>query len=144
MNCNYLFIYGTLLRELRGNLFYSFEEYNQYLGKAWVYGKLYEIRNYPGFIKSHNKAEKVFGEVYHILDKNYLLDKIDEYEVFNPQHGDDQEYLRKQIYVMMEDNTRKRCWIYIYNKAIYHYEYIPSGDYVAYVREMNQLRRKRS
>jgi gamma-glutamylcyclotransferase (GGCT)/AIG2-like uncharacterized protein YtfP len=134
MNCSYLFIYGTLLRSLRGNFFFDFEKHNTFKGNAWCHAKMFEIRDYPAIIKSDEETDKVFGEVYYINNHDYLYTKLDDYEGFTSADSEQDEYLRELMYVTMLDGQRRRCWVYTYKKPIHHYEPIPSGDYEKYIK----------
>lgn len=139
MNCNYLFIYGTLMKELRSNLFFDFENYLSFIGKAYYYGKLFEIRDYPGVIPSSNKKDKVYGEVYEIIDMNFVENHLDEYEGYGLKFAGQEEYIRTMVYVHMKNYSRKRCWIYLYNRPIHHYQRIIDGKYDDFKRNRIQL-----
>jgi len=125
----FIFIYGTLMRHLRGNLFFDFEKHLRFISDAYYRGMLFEIRNYPGVIPSADKNDKVHGELYEILNFDYVENILDEYEGCGKSFAGQEEYHRKLVYVNLDHHKRKRCWIYLYNRPVHHYTRIPDGDY---------------
>lgn len=132
MNCNYLFIYGTLMRKLRGNLFFDFEKHNEYMGEASYRGKMFEIRGYPGVVPGKG-TERVYGEVYKILNHAFMVHHLDTYEGCVRSNVASNEYVRKMVYVTRQSGLRTRCWMYLYNQPIHHYTCIAGGNYTRFV-----------
>jgi gamma-glutamylcyclotransferase (GGCT)/AIG2-like uncharacterized protein YtfP len=122
----YLFVYGTLLKSLRGKLNISVPEMG-YLGKAFVYGILYEVGEYPALILGGNR--KVFGELYS-LPENTFFDSLDRYEGYYPNDEQNSEFRRIQLKVFLPDDVTRQAWVYEYNKSPEGLKIIQSGNYI--------------
>lgn len=59
-----VFVYGSLKKN---GWNHSLLEQSNFLGKAYIRGySLYHVASYPGMIKSENRLEQVYGELYEI------------------------------------------------------------------------------
>jgi gamma-glutamylcyclotransferase (GGCT)/AIG2-like uncharacterized protein YtfP len=107
MKCDYLFVYGTLMSSSDHQVAIRLRDQATLLGEAKVGGRLYDIGDYPGFIKTDNPDEIVFGQLM-ILHSDDIIYELDEYE------GVPTLYTRILV----------KCNIYDYqvDAAIYHYQ----------------------
>lgn len=133
MKCNFLFIYGTLLRALRGDMFFDLEQHLRYVSPATYQGKMYEINTYPGVVPSFDNRDEVKGEVYEVQDLVYLKEVLDVYEGCGNQYMGNEEYIRRVVTVKLNDNSSLNTWIYLYNRPVFNYTPITDGDYVHYI-----------
>lgn len=97
---------------------------------GWVYGKLYDLGDYPGAVLGHqNSDHKIFGTVFQIPDKPEFLQRLDEYEGFNPKEPDASLFVRRRHSVVLPKGKRLRCWLYEYNGQPSLARVVPSGKY---------------
>ena len=73
---------------------------------------------YPGLVIGSNYPGLVYGEVYAFEDATNVLSILDDYEGCGNQFESPDEYRREEAEVIMTDNTRLICWVYIYNRPI--------------------------
>lgn len=132
----HLFVYGTLRHgqhEMARLL-----EYALALGQGSVQGRLYLVEDYPGAIWSDDPRQQVRGEVYHLLDGQNVLRRLDEYEDYRPEAPQRSLFLRRATDVLMDDGTRLPAWIYLYNGPTNGLPMIPSGDFLDVEREVRR------
>lgn len=106
-----LFVYGSLMKDMYNH--HYLEGVSEYIGKGYVKGKLYKIKDkkYPAIILDEN--EYTLGEIY---DIKVDFTKIDELESYNPNDLYNNEYNREIIEVYDENyNIIDKAYIYIYN-----------------------------
>ena len=122
---DYLFVYGTLVRNSKHNSEFMLEKM-EYVGTGKIHGNLYDLGEYPGVIENNEKY--VYGEIYRIHDPE-MLSVIDEYEEVDhvaPQKG---LYIRKITNAILEQGTEIQVYVYFYNKSIKNMKEIPSGKW---------------
>lgn len=69
----YLFVYGTLLRNINNEMSHYLNANAEFVGKGYFNGEMYDIDNYPGAIISDCCSDRVYGHVYKIRDtKSYF------------------------------------------------------------------------
>lgn len=115
----YLFVYGTLMQQ-ENNLYADLiQKLTTYVGKGRVYGKKYDLGNYPGIKLDITKTHKTEGEIYNISSENEeeLFLALDEYEGYDSDNIEDSLFIRKQVEVYFKNKTLT-AWIYEYNQAI--------------------------
>ncbi|WCT12774.1 gamma-glutamylcyclotransferase family protein [Mucilaginibacter jinjuensis] len=125
----YLFVYGTLLKDFKHTARLPIEEHLQFISKATIKGALYDLGNYPGYV------EEPFGEVKGEL---YRIDKIDRvFEILDKYEGlfdDEPEYIRRRKTIELPDGEKVESWIYIFQQQLRpEHKRIIDGDYIAYV-----------
>lgn len=133
MKSKFLFIYGTLLRALRGDMFFDFEKHLRYVSPAIYQGKMYEINTYPGVVPSFDNRDVVKGEVYEVYDLVYLTEVLDAYEGYGKQFKGNEEYIRRIVTVKLDDSRLLSCWIYLYNRLVSSRAPIHDGDYIRFM-----------
>ena len=67
MSSEFIFVYGTLRKHSANPMHKVLAQNCEYSSNAYLQGKLYEVRGYPGVIESANENDKVIGEVYKVI-----------------------------------------------------------------------------
>ncbi|MCX4188248.1 gamma-glutamylcyclotransferase family protein [Methylophaga sp. OBS4] len=125
----YLFVYGTLAQPSSHPMHALLKANSVFIAPAYMLGRLYEIRGYPGVVESEQQHEKVKGELYQLHRADWLLAKLDNYEECSAAFPQPHEYLRKQVEVFVSNTCSTQAWAYIYNHSTKHRKRIHSGDY---------------
>src|SRR5215213_11570847 len=123
----YLFIYGTLIPDIAPDEISGAAQKLEYVGEGFVYGKLYDLGDYPAAVLNGNS--KIFGRIYKLPDDENILPELDEYEGYNPQNLSESLYLRKKVKVYLNGRTLS-CWIYEYNRDTSKIPIIESGNFL--------------
>jgi len=132
---DFLFVYGTLLRDANHPKSPILEGFGTYLNRATFWGKLYDVGTYPAVIASAQKRNKIFGELYKLNDPERAFNALDTYEGYFPTNNEESDYTRKEVTVYtLKEKKALKAWIYLYNKSINGFSPIPSGDYIEYLR----------
>lgn len=115
-----VFVYGTLMKNMRNNYLLKNSEY---IGKTEIDGyDMYDLGSYPGIIKGNGKIK---GEVYSVNEST--MQEID----FLENEGD--------LYIKVEENSPiGKVYVYVYNKSISDknkipYEMQPYNELIYYV-----------
>ena len=127
----FIFVYGTLRKQQASDMYHVLARYCDYFSDGVMRGKLYEVCGYPGAIESSDANDKVFGELYKMLDRKRLLALLDEYEECNDRFSIPQEYSRKQLSIELSSGGSVVAWVYVYNQDISKLQQIKSGDYLS-------------
>jgi gamma-glutamylcyclotransferase (GGCT)/AIG2-like uncharacterized protein YtfP len=88
------------------------------------------VRGYPGAIKSSDANDKLFGELYKMLDRKRVLVLLDDYEECSERFPKPHEYSRKQVSIELSDGGSVIAWVYLYNHDVSKLQQIISGDYL--------------
>lgn len=97
-------------------------------------GKLYEINDYPGAVESENQEDKVYGELYRVINSNFVFSQLDEYEECTDKYPLPHEYIRKNLPIYLSNDVIVYAWVYIFNHNISNLTHIKSGDYLNYLK----------
>lgn len=125
-----LFVYGTLMRGFDHPMATLLSRSADYLGSATCRGRLYLIKHYPGLLLSDDPNDTVFGELYHLRDRDALLGEFDMYEACGEGFPEPTEYLRKMLQVTQADGTAGEAWTYVYNWPVTGLPRIASGKFL--------------
>ena len=128
----YLFVYGTLRRNLVSPVLETISEHIDWVANARVKGALYDIGNYPGAVPV-DSGIYITGEVIEIKEPGSVLQLLDDYEGYDPGNEIRSEYCRKKEWVEFEDGTGVEAWIYWYNFPVNEKQRIPGNDYLKYL-----------
>lgn len=127
---DYLFVYGTLRRDSRSEMFHLLARHAVFVGDSTFQGKLFRVDYYPGVVASENPNDVVHGEVYKLIASDIVLARLDDYEECGPGYPEPHEYIRrKQNVTLNGEGSVIPAWIYLYNRPIAGLELIPSGDF---------------
>jgi gamma-glutamylcyclotransferase (GGCT)/AIG2-like uncharacterized protein YtfP len=127
---SYLFVYGTLLKDVDNEMSSFLHSHAVLKGKGYFYGKLYRVSWYPGAVISDNTSEKVFGMVYKIENPKYVFRVLDDYEGIGALYPKPHLYKRKLIDTFLNNGTKIKTWVYLYNQSITDLHQIVSGDFL--------------
>lgn len=108
-------------------------QHGEYFADGYMQGKLYEINGYPGAIESDNPADKVYGELYRIIVRDFVLLQLDEYEECTDKYPVPHEYNRKKLPIFLANEDSVIAWVYVFNHNVANFMEIESGDYVNYL-----------
>ena len=137
--CNFLFVYGTLLRA--DNEFGHYLcDHSKYHKKGKLKGLLYDIGDFPGAILQPKGQSYVHGSVYEVFTDEVLW-VLDEYEGMGPSEVHPQEYTRQLADIETPDETIT-CWVYLYNWPLDDCPLISSGNYLEYKQLANPIKIK--
>jgi gamma-glutamylcyclotransferase (GGCT)/AIG2-like uncharacterized protein YtfP len=125
-----MFFYGTLRKQIASNMHHLIAGHCEFFSDGAMQGKLYEVCGYPGAIESSVANDKVFGELYKMLDRKGVLALLDEYEECSDSFLVPQEYSRKQLSIELSGGGSVVAWVYLYNHDISKLQQIISGDYI--------------
>ncbi len=125
----YIFIYGTLSPEIVPDEIADVVRKLRLIGEGFVYGKLYDLGEFPGAKLGGRSRTKIRGRVYQLPSDKKLIKSLDAYEEFIPGKPGQSLYLRKKTPVMLESGKRIEAWIYEYNGDITFLPMIRNGDY---------------
>ena len=129
----YLFVYGTLLKDVKNEMSQFLHANSLNIKEAFVYAQLFDLGDYPGVFLSNNKTDKVFGQVVKIKNEENVLKKLDIYEGVGHEFEYPNEYKRLNITAYLKDLTSINAWIYCYNHSLTNATKIASGNYLEYV-----------
>ena len=132
MEKNRLFVYGTLLGSLSNSMADYLKRESQFLGEAYLRGRLYDLGQYPGLVPDENSPYLVYGHVFELYSPETALKILDHYEDIPDGKETTNEYIRSLLNVSLE-NKPFDCWVYIYNHSTQGLKEIKSGNYLEYI-----------
>jgi len=133
---HYLFVYGTLQKNLAHEMHGVLECAARLVGEATVEGTLYDLGAYPGLVVAGTGDGHVRGELY-ALDPGRAqaaLDALDAYEGCSAADPEPHEYRREVLSVRIIDGSIFSAWTYLLNRSHAGLTPIPGGDYIAWIR----------
>jgi len=121
-------VYGTLRKgqPLHGRLKSGPLEY---LGKATIRARLYDLGEYPGAVPSKSKKETVEGELYRMLDSAEQIRRLDTVEGCDTEHPERSLFVRSIVEAETEDGEDVDTWVYFLAKEPENGRRIESGRY---------------
>lgn len=129
MKSEYLFVYGTLLKDFVSDMSKFLEQHSEFVGSGYFNGNLYEISWYPGAVLSDNPNDKVYGHIFKILNAEKTFKVLDDYEGIGDTGEHANEYNRTLIDAYLDSNQPVKTWVYIYNNSTENLKQITSGNY---------------
>jgi gamma-glutamylcyclotransferase (GGCT)/AIG2-like uncharacterized protein YtfP len=126
----FLFVYGTLRKPIASDMHPMLAGGCEHYAEGIMQGTLYEVCGYPGAIQSNSTKDKVFGELYQLLDRDRVLARLDEYEECSDWFPKPHEYIRKQLSIELIGGVAVEAWVYLYNRDVSKLQKILSGDYL--------------
>lgn len=129
----YLFIYGTLLKEFDNSVAKFLSAHSELVGNAYFHGLLFEIDNYPGAIYIPDIEHKVHGHLLKISHFDPVIQSLDDYEEIGRKFPEPHEYVRKLVRVIHQ-KCLFEAWTYLYNYGLNNKSWIASGHYPSYKR----------
>ena len=129
----HLFVYGTLQKDFGHPMFSYVEHYARFVSRAYTLGKLYDIGRFPGLVSSKNAEEKVWGEVYEIVDQENLFIFLDDYEGCTDADPQPHRYRRELCDVHLTDRMFGQAWTYCYQWPVDDKNQIKGGSYLSFL-----------
>lgn len=130
MASNYLFVYGTLLKNFDSYMSKFLEKNAEFFGESYFNGKLFEISWYPGAVLSTDEDDKVYGHIYKITDEEKTFKILDDYEGISETAEVPNEFKRVLIHAFLNNETMLQTWVYVYNLSTLNLRQIASGNYL--------------
>ena len=130
----YLFVYGTLRRDVTPSKHALLAEWVEWVAYATLQGRLYEVAGYPGAVLSAEAPSEIVikGELFRILDSAALWPILDDYEECSVHVEQPHEYLRQRVWVQTDQKQAVQAWTYLYNRPTDGLHWIESGDYQSF------------
>jgi gamma-glutamylcyclotransferase (GGCT)/AIG2-like uncharacterized protein YtfP len=126
---HHLFVYGTLSPRHAPPEIAATVRRLRPVGSASVRGRLYDLGEYPGAVLSRTSRSLIRGEVFELPADAQTLSSLDNYEGFEPRKPGSSLFVRRTSPVIMDDGTRLRAWIYVYNGDMREAQPVRSGRY---------------
>jgi len=130
MKDEFLFVYGTLRRATRSEMYHVLARHAELVGEATYQGKLYNVDYYPGVVPSDDPADAVQGEVYRLRNARVVLSRLDQYEECGHGFPEPTEFVREIQKVHVRGGETVPAWIYLYNRTTANLELVQSGDFL--------------
>jgi len=127
-----LFVYGTLRRDQRHEMFRLLARHARFIGDGTIRGKLYDLGTYPGWVPS--PGGNVLGEVYAIDPEQWegIISRLDDYEGCSASDPEPHEYRRVVVDVTLSNGQTVDAWAYRLSHQPEQSREIRSGDYLAW------------
>jgi gamma-glutamylcyclotransferase (GGCT)/AIG2-like uncharacterized protein YtfP len=130
MNCDRLFVYGTLMRGFDHPMARLLSANADFIGEARCGGRLYLVKHYPGLVLSDSPEDIVFGELFRLRRPAELLREFDMYEACGEGFAEPTEYIRQMLPVTRDGQTAEHAWTYLYNWPVTRLPRIASGRFL--------------
>ncbi|SFD05094.1 gamma-glutamylcyclotransferase family protein [Algibacter pectinivorans] len=131
MNSDYLFVYGTLLKDTTNNEMSKFLNANAaFFGRGYFIGKLYKVSWYPGAVISYNETDKVYGALFKLNNFDSVYKVLDAYEGVDENQPDSSLFKRELVTAFLDDGRTLNTWVYLYNQLLDGIPCIESGDFL--------------
>lgn len=130
MAAEFIFVYGTLRKQMASDMHHVLARHCDYFSDGVMRGRLYEVCGYPGAIESGDANDKVYGELYKMLDGKQVLARLDDYEECSDRFPVPHEYSRKLLSIELSVGDSVEAWVYLYNHDVSKLQQILSGDYL--------------
>ncbi len=108
--------------------------HGEYFSDGVMQGKLFEVDGYPGAVESNDPNDRVYGEVYRIIDREALLAKLDHYEQCTDHFAPPHEYQRRKICVSLSSGGCVCVWAYVFDHDVKGLTQITSGNYIDFIK----------
>ena len=124
---DYLFAYGTLQPGHAPKTIAHLAAMLRPVGEGLVRGVLYDLGRYPGAVADQNAGGTIRGTVMELPEDKNVLQRLDEYEGFDPESPETSEFVRQRQMVQLRDGSVVECWFYRYNGKLDATRVIMSG-----------------
>jgi gamma-glutamylcyclotransferase (GGCT)/AIG2-like uncharacterized protein YtfP len=131
----YLFCYGTLLRDAAPQSVAALCRRLPRLAAASVAGCLYDLGSYPGLVladRGDADTGTVRGEIVVVQSARDWL-RLDSYEGVDHARPERSLYNRVRATATTDAGQRVECWVYVYNRGLRHAAKIDSGCWRTYL-----------
>jgi gamma-glutamylcyclotransferase (GGCT)/AIG2-like uncharacterized protein YtfP len=128
----FVFFYGTLMTGFDRRRRIGIDPKMQYRGRGWIEAALFDLGIYPAAVPA--PEGRVWGEVFEMLDPEFVLSALDEIEGYRIAEPDNSLYVRREVPVQLADDGVEQAWVYFYNAPLGRAPQITSGDYLEYLK----------
>ena len=125
-----LFVYGTLRRKWGHPLSRMLRKKGQFLGEATFPGRLYDLGNYPGAVRSPVPTDRVKGDLFLLPNSAESFRVLDEYEGADVSVDSRVLFRRERCSACLGPGRMVESWVYLYCRSIDGLRRIPSGDFL--------------
>ena len=129
---DYLFVYGTLLKDTHHEMSKFLASHAVVIGKGYIYGNLYKVSWLPGAITSTKASEKVCGSLFKVNDFKNVSVVLDGYEGVGENYPQPNLFTRELVTAFLDDGTQYETWVYFYNLSVDGLKQITSGDFLKF------------
>jgi gamma-glutamylcyclotransferase (GGCT)/AIG2-like uncharacterized protein YtfP len=126
---DYLFAYGTLAEKTPPPEVAAAMKRLKLVGKGFVFGRLYNVGEYPGAVLNDNGRGKIFGKIFELSANSTVLEGLDRYEGFDPQRPGTSLFVRKRRVINRANQPPLTGWVYEYNRDVKRASIIKTGRY---------------
>jgi gamma-glutamylcyclotransferase (GGCT)/AIG2-like uncharacterized protein YtfP len=124
----YMFVYGTLLPRLAPPEIEPTVRRLRRVGQGTIRGRLFDFGEYPAAVLTRN-GPTIKGLVFEVPNDPEVLNRLDEFEGFDPAKPKSSLFVRKRRRAEMQDGTKIFCWVYAYNGSVKEARPVATGDY---------------
>lgn len=111
---NKVFVYGTL-RAGESN-FRLIKEHVLSVTPAYIYGKMYDVGDYPAAVIDPHSSNMIYGEIIELDNPAIAFKKMDMLEEYYHPLDPSNDYERVETDVYLPDGSQIRCHTYVYTK----------------------------
>ena len=134
-SAQYLFCYGTLLRDTAPPTMAALCRRLPRLVAATVPGELFDLGSYPGLVMPSDGSDgdsSVRGEIVVVQSASDWL-RLDAYEGFDQGHPERSLFNRVRTIATTDGGEKVECWAYVYNRPLRQASRIDSGCWRTYL-----------
>lgn len=136
---DFLFVYGTLQSTAQHPMGDLLRLHAQLVGGGAICARLYLIDDpedpganyFPGALPSPDPADRVYGEVYELINPAPLMPELDRLEACSDAWPEPHEFLLRRVEVQLDRGEAIRAWSYLYTWDVTGAERIASGRFTA-------------
>ncbi|MEM6700431.1 MAG: gamma-glutamylcyclotransferase family protein [Bacteroidota bacterium] len=128
MTATYLFVYGTLMRNIDSQIARFLGINSQFIAEGKMRGYLYDVGFYPAALHLSDAEATVVGHIFELRNVETTLATLDEYE--------GAAYEREKVLIESEQG-KYECWVYLYQDGVEDLTLIASGNYLDYLSDPN-------
>lgn len=134
-----LFVYGTLQSTAQHPMGDLLRTHARLVGTGAICARLYIIDDpedpganfFPGALPSPDPADRVYGEVYELINPAPLMPELDRLEACSDDWPEPHEFLLRRVEVHMDGSEATRAWSYLYTWDVTGAKRVMSGRFTA-------------
>ena len=126
----HLFVYGSLVAAAAHPKGARLRQEALFLGPATIAGRLYRVTWFPAILPAEGPGDRVYGELYRLVDPIRSLVWLDTYEGITPGGSSaaaPDQYIRAERPVMTARGGTEHAWVYLYQRPLPVEWHIPDG-----------------